>query len=103
MAVPFRNAQTAQVTGQTLTITAPTGMASGDVLIALISSFFGCSIEAPSGWSALGPLQQPGGTGGYGFGLSGQAFSHIAGGSEPGSYVFSTPGKLGVTSGAIAA
>lgn len=74
MAVVHQSSATANATGTTFTITKPTGVASGDFLLAwLVSS--ATTPTAPAGWT----LAASDGNGG-------QLYYKIAGGAEPASY-----------------
>ena len=82
----FRSASTGTVTGKTVTISAPSGIAQFDQLIAfLVSGDDAATYAAPSGWSSLGVYMNPGSGGSN---VPTQAFQKIAGASEPGSYNF---------------
>ena len=69
-----------------LNIAVPAGTASGDLLIASISTDGNRTINTPAGWTALDNSVV--GAGAVTLGV----FSRVAGGSEPGSYTFSWTG-----------
>lgn len=86
MATPsFRNAQNASTSGSqaSITITKPTGTASGDVLYCTISYFTSSAptIGKPTGWVNVG-TQTDGSSYGWAF------FRKVAGGSEGANYQF---------------
>lgn len=98
MAVAYRSSSSAATGasgGTSLTVSAPTGLASGDVLLAVIAVDYQSSngtftVTAPTGWSSLnsqlnitGPISGVNGTE-----SSLWTFWYTAGGSEPSSYKF---------------
>lgn len=70
--------------GTSVTMTKPTGVASGDVLVAFITAN-DQTVTAPSGFTSIETAQ--GGTGPF----RGSSFYKVAGGSEPADYSFSVP------------
>lgn len=87
MGATFRSSSSNKADGTTaITVNAPSGMASGDLLLAWVSYNSGAGISAPSGWSPVGALM----TDSF---ASTQLFSHTAGSSEPSSYTFSFSGS----------
>src|SRR5690349_15810347 len=80
-AIAFRAAGTAE-TGAgatTLTLSAPAGVASGDVMIATVNTV-GALPTAPSGWNTITTTTNPGWVGNV------VTYYKVAGASEPASY-----------------
>ncbi len=89
-------------TAGTLTINAPTGTASGDVLFACIVGTSATDFTPPSGWSTLIALNNGDGTAPVGEAV----FYKVAGASEPASYTFTSAGATiagGIVAGYIGA
>ncbi|MBG0828541.1 hypothetical protein HS041_12255 [Planomonospora sp. ID67723] len=82
MAASVRSVSTATGTSTTITVTKPTGTASGDLLVASFTNDFGAfsSIVAPSGWTVLDSLDHGNNS------LHTVLAYKVAGGSEPASY-----------------
>lgn len=90
MAVPVTasNATTVtDVTGTTLTITKPSGVASGDLLVAFVHVSGSPTLTPPSGWTLIDSV-----TNAFGVGTL-YAFRFMAGGSEPASYSWTWTGS----------
>ena len=87
-------ATTATVTNNaSLTINKPTGVASGDVMIAnLVEVNSLTAPTAPAGWTSIDGRSLAGGTNRYA-----RIFYKVAGGSEPTSYTFTVPTGFTVT------
>lgn len=82
--------------GSSLTIVKPTGVVSGDVLFAFLSTNNG-TITEPSGWVQI--YEQTSGVNAF----QGSAYYKIAGGSEPASYDWSNSSSSGPMTGMILA
>ena len=88
-------------TSSSLTIAKPSGVVSGDVLVATVAARLGAesSLSQPAGWTLVrrddcsGPLRTA---------LSQALFYRIVGGSEPSSYTFSFPTPTGATGSVLA-
>jgi hypothetical protein len=66
----------------TLTLTKPTGVVSGDLLVAVVSAIgSGSTITGPSGWTEIDTSTSAGG-------LKASLWAKIAGGSEPANYAW---------------
>ena len=87
--IALRAATTGQSTGTTLTITKPSGTASGDVVVAMIDLAGTASITAPSGWTVV--RNDTNGTA-----LRQAIFWHVAGSSDS-SYPFTFGAAQGAT------
>jgi hypothetical protein len=81
MAAPVRYTPTSvTVSGTTITLTKPTGTASGELLVAFIGGYISATITSPSGWTNLFVVTEA---------TSGAILRCdylVAGGSEPSSY-----------------
>ncbi|MBL8751500.1 MAG: Ig-like domain-containing protein, partial [Planctomycetes bacterium] len=97
--ITFRSAASAGVaSGTSLVISAPTGTAENDVLVAGIAIRpQTATVTPPSGWTLVRRLDNSGGAGN-----SLLVFTRVAGASEPSSYTWSTSSSTG-TVGGIAA
>ena len=84
--------------GASLTLPAPAGVVSGDVLVAVVDVIAAPSVTAPAGWS----LVRTDVTTAANAQTLQAAYVHVAGGSEPSSYTWSLGSKKGAA-GAILA
>jgi len=91
--IAFRSSSSATVLGTQITVPAPSGVASGDVMLAGIAARGGVAISAPSGWSLVD--HQVNGTS-----LTQNVYLRVAGSSEPSSYTWtfasSQPGAAAI-------
>jgi len=81
-AITVVGSNTASTATNTLTITKPTNTLSGNVMVAVVSGAGTTAISAPAGWTLVqdttsGALRQV-------------AYVHVAGGSEPSTYAFTS-------------
>lgn len=97
MAATFRSSASTKADGVTsVTVSAPSGLAQGDLMLAWLSYNSGGTVSAPSGWNAVGSWM----TASF---ASAQLFSHTAGNAEPSSYTFSLTGEATDIAAAILA
>jgi hypothetical protein len=94
--IAFRAASSANnPTATSLVIPAPSGVVSGDVLLAVVSARGGPTITPPAGWTLVrqdinaSTMRQA-------------IFVHTAGGSEPGSYTFTLSSAQSASGGIVA-
>ena len=86
MGATFRSSASSTADGITsLAVSAPAGLAQGDVMLAWVSYNSAATVSAPSGWSSVGSWMTASSA-------SAQLFSRTAGSSEPASYTFSLTG-----------
>lgn len=79
-----------------VTFTKPTGVASGDLLIAVVSFVDVWTLSPPSGWTLLNSVEVQNTS------LRNSMYTKVAGGSEPASYAFSTgSGNDGIINGGL--
>lgn len=96
MAMAYASQANAQPTfGTSITVAKPSGVVSGDVLVAIIDSV--CSsaftITPPSGWTDRGVSQNSA--------HRAQVFTRVAGGSEPANYTWTTSQTITAAIGLI--
>lgn len=91
------SATSANSTNTTLTITKPTGVVSGDLLIVNIAQRSSTAAISGSGWTVIDQKTFDGGT------TSGAVLYKVAGGSEPANYSFSLGAGANNNTGTIVA
>lgn len=98
--ITFRSSSTTNYASRdTLTITAPSGITNGDVMVAhVLWSGNAVTVTAPSGWAQLGSTLTA--SDGGGFYLNSGIFTKTAA-SESGSYVWTSSWNAGVMQGMI--
>lgn len=96
----FRSASEAYsaATGNSLTITKPSGVIAGDILV--VSIYWNDrsqAVEAPSGWTLIDYFENDDPS------ASAGSWFKVAGGAEPSDYTWSSPGSVSRRSGTMAA